>query len=72
MADTYIVTSSDLTSVANAIRTKTGDSAQLTFPAGFATAINGIQNAPAVYVEENLNENGEFISAVVHGRTIVS
>lgn len=71
MADTYIVTSSDLTSVADAIRTKTNTTEQLSFPAGFTTAINGIQNAPAVYVEENLDEDGKFISAVVHGRTSI-
>lgn len=33
---------SDLTSVANAIRTKGGTSAQLAFPAGFVSAINDI------------------------------
>lgn len=34
---------SDLTSVANAIRTKGGTSAQLAFPAGFVSAIGDIQ-----------------------------
>lgn len=34
---------SDLTSVANAIRTKGGTSAQLQFPSGFVTAINDIR-----------------------------
>ncbi len=71
MADTYVVNNSDLTAVADAIRTKTGGTEQMTFPTGFATAINSIQNAPPVYVEENLNEDGKFISAVVHGRTVV-
>lgn len=71
MADTYVVSSSDLASVADAIRTKTGDSSKLTFPSGFTSAIGSIQNAPAVYVEENLNEDGKFISAVVHGRTVI-
>lgn len=33
---------SDLTSVANAIRSKSGGSGQLAFPAGFVSAINGI------------------------------
>lgn len=33
---------SDLTSVANAIRTKGGTSAQLAFPAGFVSAVNAI------------------------------
>lgn len=35
----YIATDTDLTTVANAIRTKGGTSAQLTFPSGFASAI---------------------------------
>lgn len=40
----YKVTDSHLTSIANAIRTKGGTTASLTFPAGFVTAI---QNLPA-------------------------
>ena len=38
----YLTTDTDLTSVANAIRTKGGTSAQLTFPSGFVTAIQNI------------------------------
>ena len=38
----YIVADSDLTSVANAIRTKGGTSAQLAFPSGFVSAIGDI------------------------------
>jgi len=38
----YLVDSADLTSVANAIRTKGGTSAQLSFPAGFVSAIGDI------------------------------
>lgn len=38
----YIVDSADLTSVANAIRTKGGTSAQLAFPADFVSAIAAI------------------------------
>lgn len=38
----YIASSTDLTSVANAIRTKGGTSAQLAFPAGFVSAIEAI------------------------------
>lgn len=41
MAD-YLVTDAELTSIANAIRTKGGTSASLTFPAGFVTAIENI------------------------------
>lgn len=38
---------SDLTSVANAIRTKGGTSASLAFPAGFVSAINAISGGGA-------------------------
>lgn len=41
MAD-YLVTDTELTSVADAIRTKGGTSAQLSFPTGFIQAINDI------------------------------
>jgi hypothetical protein len=39
----YLATDTDLTAVANAIRTKGGTSAQLEFPAGFVDAIGDIQ-----------------------------
>lgn len=42
MAD-YLTTDTELTSVANAIRTKGGTSAQLEYPSGFVTAIGDIQ-----------------------------
>ena len=38
----YIVTDSELTSVANAIRTKGGTNGSLVFPGGFTSAINAI------------------------------
>lgn len=38
----YIVSSTDLTSIANAIRTKGGTSAQLAFPSGFVSAVQNI------------------------------
>ena len=40
----YIVSDSDLTSIANAIRTKGGTSAQLPFPTGFVSAIGEIKS----------------------------
>lgn len=42
MAD-YLVTDTELTSVANAIRTKGGTSANLSFPTEFVSAINAIE-----------------------------
>ena len=41
MAD-YIATDTELTAIANAIRTKGGTAAQLTFPSEFISAINAI------------------------------
>lgn len=38
----YITNTQELTSVANAIRTKTGESSQLIYPNGFVTAIGSI------------------------------
>lgn len=43
MANEYAVNKADLTSVANAIRTKGETSEQLVFPSGFVTAIQGIK-----------------------------
>lgn len=43
----YLADSADLTSVANAIRTKGGTSAQLAFPAGFVSAIQAIETGAA-------------------------
>lgn len=41
MAD-YVVNENDLTSIADAIRTKGGTTASLSFPTGFVSAINAI------------------------------
>ena len=42
----------DLTSVANAIRTKGGTSAQLAFPSGFVTAIGNIQTGGGISLDD--------------------
>lgn len=47
----YIASSTDLTSIANAIRTKGGTSAQLAFPAGFVSAVEDIPSGETVYYE---------------------
>lgn len=46
MPDKYVVTGSSLTSVANAIRSKSGGSGQLSFPAGFVNEIGKISGVP--------------------------
>lgn len=48
MAD-YLVTDTELTSVANAIRTKGGTSANLSFPTEFVSAINAIGSGGLEY-----------------------
>ena len=45
----YIVDGSDLTSVADAIRAKSGGSGQLAFPAGFVSEIGNIPSGDEVY-----------------------
>lgn len=56
MAD-YKTTDTELTSVANAIRTKGGTSAQLEYPNGFITAIGNIPSQ-SVLQEKTATENG--------------
>ena len=43
MATEYLTNATDLKAVADAIRTKAGSTAQLAFPDGFVSAVNGIQ-----------------------------
>ena len=43
MATEYLTNDTDLKAVADAIRTKAGSTAQLSFPDGFVSAVNGIQ-----------------------------
>ena len=50
----YLTTDTELTSVANAIRTKGGTNAQLTFPTGFVTAINNISTGGTAEVAADL------------------
>ena len=44
----YLATDTDLTAVANAIRTKGGTSAQMAFPAGFVSAVNAIPTSGGI------------------------
>ena len=60
---------SDLTSVANAIRTKGGTSAQLAFPNGFVSAIDAIptgggDNIPALLANELVNYIATGVTAI--------
>ena len=49
----YIATDTDLVAVANAIRSKGGTSASLTFPSGYVTAINNISTWSGNYAKFN-------------------
>ena len=70
----YLTTDTELTSIADAIRTKGGTQAQLTYPTGFVNAINAIptgggtvENAASLYAantgnkyEITLDNNGAY------------
>ena len=63
MAD-YLTTDTELTSVADAIRTKGGTSASLAYPAGFVNAINAIPTGGGASWTEHIDGYvtvGEFI-----------
>lgn len=54
---------SDLTSVANAIRTKGGTSASLAFPSGFVTAIGNISTGGTPRTSDDLEVSGATVTA---------
>lgn len=73
MAD-YLVTDTELESVADSIRTKSGTTEELTFPAGFKSAVDSIQSgggAKEPYIEETYDSNGSLIEANLVGYTAV-
>ena len=48
----YLTNTAELTSVADAIRAKSGQTGQLIYPDGFASAVAGIKKAPTTpYME---------------------
>lgn len=57
---------SDLTSIANAIRTKGGTSAQMAFPAGFVSAVQAIPTGitPTGTKQISINSNGTITEDV--------
>lgn len=70
----YLTTDTDLTAVANAIRTKGGTSAQLTFPQGFVDAIGAISGGGGggvdlsdLSTDINLNTLGGLFQAFMDG-----
>lgn len=66
----YLVTDSDLTSVANAIRTKGSTSSALEFPNGFVSAIDDITT---IEIEPlSVTENGTYTAAAGHAYSPVT
>lgn len=61
----YLVTDTELTSVADAIRTKGGTSANLSFPTGFVSAINDISTGASNIVSGTLTIASDRTSNVV-------
>lgn len=59
MAD-YKVTDTELTSIANAIRTKGGTQAQLEFPTGFVSAVQAIPTGGGVIQPLSATQNGTY------------
>lgn len=80
MATEYLTNDIELTSVADAIRAKSGQTGQLIYPDGFASAVAGIKKAPATpymeaeYVEEvdySGNTNHYIKSAKLYNHTAI-
>lgn len=75
----YIASDTDLTAVANAIRTKGGTSAQLAFPAGFVSAIGAITTGDAIdhedlpsYVKAEALEVAKRVKAHLQADSIIA
>lgn len=62
MGTTYLTDGDDLTSVANAIRAKSGGSSQLAFPAGFVSEIQAIPSGGATEVK--ISDSGAVAQAL--------
>lgn len=63
----YIVDSDDLTSVANAIRTKGGTSASLTFPAEFVAAVAAIPTGSSIQTGTAVGDGTAVMTIPVSG-----
>ena len=72
----YLVKSTELVSVADAIRAKGGTTEQLAFPAGFVSAVERIQSgggggATEPYIEETYDADGNLIDVNLVGYTTI-
>ena len=79
MATEYLTNDIELTSVADAIRAKSGQTGQLIYPDGFASAVAGIKKAPAtpymeaeyIAVEDGGETNHYIDSAKLYNHTVI-
>ena len=70
----YLVKSTELVSVADAIREKGGTTEPLTFPEGFISAVESIQSgggAKEPYIEETYDAKGNLIDVNLVGYTTI-
>ena len=58
MATEYLTNDTDLKAVADAIRTKAGSTAVLSFPDGFVSAVNGIETGGGFGVTWHVSQIG--------------
>lgn len=65
----YLTNTTDLTAVADAIRTKGGTSAQLAFPDGFVSAVQAIESAPDLQIVVTTSA-GATVTASKGGKTV--
>lgn len=63
----YVVTDTDMISVANAIRSRGGTSSSLVFPNGFVGAIQSIPSGGSSVTEVTISDNGSVTQALDPG-----
>lgn len=68
----YLVTDTELSDIADAIRAKGGTSAQLTFPAGFTTAIAAIPTGTTVLNPLVMRPDAEIVYKLSYDKYIVA
>ena len=73
LATDYLVKSTELESIADAIRAKGGTTEQLAFPEGFVSAVESIRSggggAKEPYIEETYDADGNMVDVSMHGYT---
>lgn len=60
MPDYYKVSDTEMTSVANKIRSKSGTQAQLEWPSEYMSAIDNISGGSATLIQKTITQNGTY------------